>query len=407
MALSMKIFGVSEWSMRLPSAIMGTILILVIYRIAILLTKNKNVALLTSLMLAFSNFHLQMISGIHGMDHNDVAHGFYVLLSIWAFLEYKIKPNWKWIVLIGIFAGAAILNKWLTGLLVYLMWGTTILYSMYRKEFKAKQIFMMLISLFVCCLVFLPWQFYIFSRFPDLARHEFEFNRRHIFEALEGHSGTVFYYLEHLNNLVGNGIFCLILFGVIISIKDKRVNVPFNISILTAIIFVFSFFTFIVKTKVDTYVFFVVPLTLIYIAITIEYAFQKWLNNKYLRTLVCLIFIYLCVNPYMISKYLSPKNIARNDRIYNANIYRNLSKHLPKDVKVVMNMNSFEDIDVMFYNKGITAYHWTLSEADFKDFELKKIPIAVFEPHGNYNLPDYVLKYPYIFIIHEQLKNFD
>jgi len=115
---------------------------------------------------------------------------------------------------------------------------------------------------------------------------------------------------------------------------------------------------------------------------------------------------FVSINPEWIENYFSIKNIVRNERIYNANIYRNLKKFLPDSIHVVMNMNSFEDIDVMFYNKGITAYHWTLPEEDFKSFELRKIPIAVFEPHGSYNLPDYVLKYPYLYIIREKLKNF-
>jgi 4-amino-4-deoxy-L-arabinose transferase-like glycosyltransferase len=134
MGLSMKVFGVSEWSMRLPSAIMGTLLILIIYRIAILINVKKQVALMVALLLACSNFHLQMIAGIHGMDHNDVAHGFYVLASIWALLEYQKSPKWYWMILVGVLAGAAILNKWLTGLLVYLVWAVLLLILMYKKH---------------------------------------------------------------------------------------------------------------------------------------------------------------------------------------------------------------------------------------------------------------------------------
>lgn len=114
----------------------------------------------------------------------------------------------------------------------------------------------------------------------------------------------------------------------------------------------------------------------------------------------------ISINPIWIKDYLSPNNIERNNRIYNANIYKKINEIIPDSINVVMNMNSFEDIDVMFYNKGVTAYHWTLFEEEFKSFEQRKIPIAVFDSHGSYNLPQYVLQYPYLYIIDEKLKDF-
>ena len=41
MALSMKIFGVAEWAMRLPSILMGSLMVLFLYRITYLFTHNK------------------------------------------------------------------------------------------------------------------------------------------------------------------------------------------------------------------------------------------------------------------------------------------------------------------------------------------------------------------------------
>ncbi|MBS1615887.1 MAG: glycosyltransferase family 39 protein [Bacteroidetes bacterium] len=220
MALSMKVFGVSEWSMRLPSAIMGTILVLLIYRIAILIKVSKRVALLTALLFACSNFHLQMIAGIQGMDHNDVAHGFYVLASIWALFEFEKSKKWYWVIFIGVFSGAAILNKWLTGLLVYFIWGIVLLCQLINKAEVKKQIIFLLLSLIVCCIVFLPWQLYILYRFHDLAIYEYAFNRRHISEALEGHEGEYLYYINHLNYIIGKFLIFFIPLGVILIVRD-------------------------------------------------------------------------------------------------------------------------------------------------------------------------------------------
>lgn len=406
MAFSMKVFGVSEWSMRLPSAIMGTLLILLTYRIAILLTKNKTVALLSSLMLAFSNFHLQMIAGIHGMDHNDVAHGFYILASIWAFCEYHQKNNWQWAVLIGVFSGAAILNKWLTGLLVYLIWGVFFLITILQKEAIKKQLVHLLLSLFFCFLVFLPWQIYILDRFPELAKYVYEYNRRHITEALEGHGGNVYYYLKSLKDLTGNYIFYLIPIGMFMSFRAKGISSRLNAAIVTGILFVFLFFSLIVKTKVDTYLFFIVPLILIYISLFFNFLIKKTANYNIIKGALGIALAYICLNPMLIKNYLSPQNEERNIRIYNTQIYKGLKNILPSTVKTVMNMNEFEDIDVMFFNKGITAYHFTMTEKDFEEIKARKLPLGIFKPHGKYKFPKYVEDYPYLHIIDQELKNF-
>lgn len=403
MAFSMRLFGVSEWSMRLPSALMGTILIIIIYRIALLLTNNKYIALISSLLLTFSNFHLQMISGIHGMDHNDVAHGFYILSSIWAYCEYLKSKKWYWCILVGLFSGCAILVKWLTGLFVYLIWTLNIVLKRHEIKYELFNIFY---SISVCFLIFLPWQFYILNKFPELARFEYEFNHRHITEALEGHGGSYFYYLDSFKFLIGKYIYFLIPFGIYYSFKKNIIIKYYNISILGSLLFVLFFYSVVVKTKVDTYLFFIVPIMLIYISISLYWINEILIKKTIFKNIIILTLIFYTLNPFWILNYLSSNNIERNNRIYNAKVYKNFYRKVPNNIKVIMNMNSFEDIDVMFYNNGVTAYHWTLPEIDFDNFKKKKIKIAVFKNHGNYNLPEYVLNYPYLFIINESLIDF-
>jgi 4-amino-4-deoxy-L-arabinose transferase-like glycosyltransferase len=409
MALSMKIFGVSEWSMRLPSALMGTLMILVVYRIAKLLKFKERVALFAALLLACSNFHLNMIAGIRGMDHNDVAHGFYILLSIWCLLEYIASPKKYWVVLIGVFAGAAILNKWLTGLLVYLIWGTYLLSNFIKGIREKRDWVMMILSLLVCCVVFIPWQIYIMNRFPELAAHEYEFNRKHIFEALEGHSGTTYFYLQHLSQIFGNILYLLIPIGFVLSWRERMRISQVTFFIILGILFVFMFFSLIVKTKVVTYLFFIAPLAMIFIAMVLDSIIEimrKYIHVKLLPSVCVFVILYCSLNPQAIIKYFSSENLERENRIYNAKIYKEVKKMIPPDCYLVMNMNSFEDIDVMFYNDNITAYHWTLSPQDFELLKEKKIKVAVFKNHGNYTLPEHVVSYPYLYIIDKELKNF-
>ena len=98
------------------------------------------------------------------------------------------------------------------------------------------------------------------------------------------------------------------------------------------------------------------------------------------------------------------QNPAREKLMYNTRIYKNLSKTLPPHVKNVINMNSFEDIDVMFFNNEINANHWWIDVKLLDSLKQKKVWIGAFKNHGNYNLPPEYENYPYLYKIDTLLK---
>ena len=179
-ALSFKIFGVSELSLRLPSVILCTLMIPLCYRMAFLLTQRRDTAFFTALCAACSWFLFRLTSGIQSTDHNDVSFIFFITASIWAFCEY-IHSDRKagWAALVGILAGAAVLTKWLAGLLVFGVWGLYLLteHKFYIKDWKFKHL---LLAFFVMLLIALPWQLYILQRFPEMAQQELLYNFKHI-----------------------------------------------------------------------------------------------------------------------------------------------------------------------------------------------------------------------------------
>lgn len=405
MALSMKIFGLSEISMRLPSAIMGTIMILLLYRVVMLIFDNKSVAVLSALLLAFSNFYLQLISGVRGMDHNDIAHSFYILSSIWAFAEYYRNPRWYWLVLIGVFSGGAVLNKWLTGLFVFLIWGIYLIIECIRTKKGLQKFLPLFFSVLISCIVFLPWQIYILIHYPDLAMYEYKFNSRHVTEVIEGHKGPIFYYFIFLYDIVGNYIYWLILPGLFIITRKKNMQ-SVHWALLIATILVVMFYSFIVKTKIQAYLLFVIPIFLICIAFAIDFLFEKLIRNQLLKALLVCVPIFCMLRPLEIRTYLAPSNLERQKRSHNTNIYRTLSKTLPQDVKIVMNLSVSDDIEMMFYNPGVLGYCWSLSPEELKVLESRKVRVGFFKPHGEYGLASYVRDYPYLYIIDEQLINY-
>lgn len=198
-ALSFKIFGVSELSLRLPSVLMCTLLIPIAYRVAQLLV-NSRVAYFTAISATFSWFLVSLVSGKEGMEQNDVCFVFYVCASVWAFCEYMHRRRharhglWIWAIFIGLLSGAAIMTKWLTGLLVYLIWFFYLLFE-HKLQWRQWKIPHILLAFGITLLVVLPWQLYIFNRFPELARLEFDLNFMHLSTAVEGHEGSLLYYL--------------------------------------------------------------------------------------------------------------------------------------------------------------------------------------------------------------------
>ncbi|WP_420459623.1 ArnT family glycosyltransferase [Neolewinella sp.] len=82
MVLSMKVFGVSEVAVRLPSAVMGALGTLLVYGIGRYWSKSREVGFTAALLFGFSRYHLELTAGRYNLDHNDVAFAFYVTAGI-------------------------------------------------------------------------------------------------------------------------------------------------------------------------------------------------------------------------------------------------------------------------------------------------------------------------------------
>jgi hypothetical protein len=58
----------------------------------------------------------------------------------------------------------------------------------------------------------------------------------------------------------------------------------------------------------------------------------------------------------------------------------------------------------MFYHPDYQANNWWLSDNDLIKCKAQKQWIAAFQNHENYNLPEQILNYPYLYIIKTELK---
>lgn len=401
MALSMKIFGVNIFGLRLPSIIMSTIVIFFIYRIG-KITVNRTVGFFSALFFALSNFSLEITAGTIHTDHNDIAFLFYVCASIWAWIEYVNTDSSRkkyFLILIGIFSGCAVLVKWLTGLMVFSGWGLSILLSKERIN-QWTHYFHLMISLLIAVIIFLPWQIYILNVFPIISRHEFTLNTRHFFEVIEGHGGDFWWHFNVADDIYGVSkyflLFCLVIF---ISVLKNKV---FKIAFLSYILVVYLFFG-IAETKMIAFTYCVSFLIFLSIGVVIDRFFKiVILNPEYLQKKTHHVIYTTVVIGVLLGVNLDIDKIRENHTMWkkdeNSFFYKRLRLNSAinglsekidniKDC-VIFNCKPDDNIPIMFFTDALAAYGIIPDYDTYLDLKHKGYKIAIFDDS---KLPSYLL----------------
>ena len=204
MAASLLLFGINEIALRIPSIMLSTIIILLIFHVAKYLF-NRRVAFISAFLISINGLIIELAAGKVATDHVDIFFLFFVLLSIFFTVKFIQTKKIIFNLLIGVSVGLAILSKWLPALVVFPVYLAFIIDS---RKFTFKEIIRNLfISIITCIVVFLPWQIYIANAFPLEAISERNFNYRHITEVLENHSHPLFYYFNNIRIIYGELIY--------------------------------------------------------------------------------------------------------------------------------------------------------------------------------------------------------
>lgn len=386
---SVLLFGVSEIAVRLPSIVLSSLLVLLTYRIG-RLAFDERTGFSAAVLVASSFQVIQLVTGVEGMDHNDISFMFYVTASVWAWMEYEQKKNIRWAWAMGALAGAAILCKWTVGLLVFGIFGFH--HLIMQRDIFSRPVLIALIQSFVACLlVALPWQAYIFISFPIEAAWEYSFNIRHFSEVLEGHQQSYWYYMKQLNENFRVWYPLIIVgLGVVLINKEKR---SYRWSLLAGIIVVYLFFS-LAATKLPAYVLVVLPLVNLLIAAGFIWLTEKLfgrLKPLYFNTLLILMLCigaYYNLNPYGVfwSSLIDDSNYGKNRlaKKVNTESFKSAARTLPKDYVIVW-CHNFERIECMFYT-GNTAYG-PIEDYKVMDLHKRGVKLAVFQRQ---DLPDYI-----------------
>ncbi len=414
MALSMGVFGVDSWSLRLPSVLMGALMLWPVFRMGTLLW-DKKTGFYAAFLSVFAGFQLELVSGFQGMDHNDQAFLFYVTLSLWTLMEYFGQGDrpWRWAIATGVFAGMAVLCKWLTGLLVFGVWGVDWLWRL-RSDGRWLELRRMLAAFAAACAVFLPWQLYIHRAFPKEAAYEQEFTNRHLFEVLERHGGDWTFYFRHFAEHYGSWMWLAALTGLA-ALWTGSVGARPRRAVLTALILVYGFFSFIAQTKLTGYVYFSSALVYLLFGLAIRWAVyffeKKAINQAIMPASAALLLLCGCLTlqPDRIwENHLHPGDpgalALRERKLHNLPILRRINEWVPPGGAVFnfSKTNDFESLEAMFWSDR-TAYSWYPAPPDLKDLESRGIPVAVFDHPDGVQAKDYFKADSLVILIREPL----
>ena len=121
MAGSMKVFGISEIAIRIPSIIASSLCIFFTYYIGAYLL-NRKIAFFAAMLLSFNGLILALTGGRTASDHYDILFLFFIELGVFFTIKFiKTKKN-LYNIACGISIGLAILTKWLPALIVIPIW---------------------------------------------------------------------------------------------------------------------------------------------------------------------------------------------------------------------------------------------------------------------------------------------
>ncbi len=160
-----KIFGNTDFAVRLPSAILGSLTVIFIGLLVFELSKNKGLALLSSFILAFSPWHFT--ASRWALESNYAL--FFLVLGIYLFFLGKRK-NKAWIVVFGFVSFVLSVYSYYTEWILTPLVITSLLFF-YRRDLNKK---VYLVSIFIFGILLIPL-FYDFLNHLNSTRASSEF----------------------------------------------------------------------------------------------------------------------------------------------------------------------------------------------------------------------------------------
>lgn len=296
-ALSYKLFGVSDFTSRLPSALCATLCVLFTWYV----TKKffgKRVSFLSAIILITS---IEFIL-LGRRAATDTALCFFFTGSLYSvFLSYYIK-DFKikifWCILAGVFCGLSALTKGPVGVLLPLVVLTGFL--IVKKQLDIKHLRVYFTILFFALLISLPWylKVHLVTNGEFTREFFFEHNLKRFTSVVGEHPGPFWFYIPVV--LGGFMPWTLVFINAVICLFKRVLKKSFNKLLLFSfvwIVMVFLFFSF-STTKLATYILLIFPPLSVITGYWIVVLSKKRTNvvrNMIILLLLLLIPVFFCI----------------------------------------------------------------------------------------------------------------
>lgn len=345
MAGSMKLFGVNEFAVRLPSILFTTLGILLMFNIGRMLW-NEKVGLYAAFFYAIHGLILEQTGGRVTTDHVDITFLFFIQLAVYFALLFFERKNIWFNIFCGAAIGLALLSKWLPALIVLPIW----LIAGWHKFEGSKRILLLhfLLLIAITASVALPWQIYIHAQFPEEAIWESQYNFRHLIHDIENHAKPWYYYLNLIRELFGELIY-LPLFWIPYQFFKKTRDYKYLI-LLTWIIVPLAIFS-LAKTKMQGYILFSAPAYFIATALFIDYLLQNKEHFKLKKWVIPFVLVLFALPIRYSIERIKPFQDRSADFSWTEEI-KQLGRDLPNQNSTVI-FNAEQYIEVMFYTDCI------------------------------------------------------
>ncbi|MCS7123328.1 MAG: glycosyltransferase family 39 protein, partial [Candidatus Aenigmarchaeota archaeon] len=158
LAISGKIFGFNNFSMRLPSAIFGLISVLCLFIFISKFFNNYTLGFLTSFIFLFT----QQVLYYSRSATMEILYSLFIFLSLVSFWHGYYYNKKFGFYLTGIFVGFAVMTRNIVGFLVY---GVIFVYLLIVRENRVLKNLHFWLGIFLSILISLPWHLYMLVNF--------------------------------------------------------------------------------------------------------------------------------------------------------------------------------------------------------------------------------------------------
>lgn len=358
MAISLKIFGLHEFSIRIPALIFATLSVLLTFLIAKKLFGNS-VGLIAAALHGMHGMHTDLASGRLSSDGVETCFLFFVSLGMYCVFRKKPQQfDVKDYIITGLATGLAIMCKWQPALLVLVV---MFVYHFSLSHWK-KHLLLSTLSLASAALIFMPWVLYIAQSYPQEAVWMFGALFNPFSDTTLNTDGTWYSYLTDYGNLFGYSTFALLALFIWQLSKANAEKNSFKqlcIALLTWALLPLMLFSM-AEVKRGTYLFISAPALFILIAwFVIQFEQHRFYLKKAATLLAYTSIIFIA--GYSLEKLYLFRPAVRNktwcDEIKN--------KDYPAGAVLY---NEPHSIELMFYH-NVTAYPFAQHELSLSKIE--------------------------------------